>query len=201
MFPMISRDGDSWPSPSDSAGPRTRRSSSREVRTKTRLAVDVSQWSKMTPLQVAVCKRCDKRFTGPYAASNLKRHERSVHGPRLKCVVPQCNESFSRVDNLHAHARKHHRELSTEPISTFMRPAAQLRPSSTEFSPRRDTDELKHLAPVLHIAVLSNETLTEERDALSVADKIERQKESKVQVRTIGACWLCKTTKKQVKMP
>lgn len=75
-----------------------------------------------------------------------KRHENSVHNPKLKpCWVPECNSSFSRTDNLKSHLRNTH---SKKPGARGNRYVATLDPNSEFYDPEWIGKLDKHGFPI-----------------------------------------------------
>ncbi|KAL2856803.1 hypothetical protein BJX68DRAFT_229495 [Aspergillus pseudodeflectus] len=55
---------------------------------------------------------CNKRYNGPDASSNLRRHKREKHdGKRFPCPFSECPHISARRSNLKTHWKRHHRGL------------------------------------------------------------------------------------------
>lgn len=68
--------------------------------------------SPISAHSTSTCQTCGATFSGTHQhrASNLKRHERTMHRQRskLKCSEEGCDVEFSRSDNLRKHKKTAH---------------------------------------------------------------------------------------------
>lgn len=71
---------------------------------------------------------CSATFTGTYRASNLRRHQRTLHErEKVKCLYAGCEKRFPRSDNMAVHMESAHRDGVLALVSEVERERVRVR--------------------------------------------------------------------------